>query len=57
MKPDLNYHYTEGDTNVEIYVPSFGDRFYYDSILPLDERTVAFPANRFEITTVRLSFR
>lgn len=49
MKPDINYHYTEGDANVDTYAPTSGDRFYYDSLLPLDERTMVFPADRFEI--------
>lgn len=29
--------------------PASGDRFYYDSLLPFDERTLVIPANRFEI--------
>ncbi len=49
MKPDLNYYYTEGDSNVDSYAPGSGDRFYYDSLLPFDERTMTIPTNRFEI--------
>jgi len=49
MKPDMNYYYTEGDANVDTYAPASGDRFYYDSLLPFDERTMVFPADRFEI--------
>ena len=49
MKPDLNYYYTEGDANRDTYDAVSGDRFYYDSILPFDERTLDFPADRFEI--------
>jgi hypothetical protein len=49
MKPDVNYWYTEGDANVDSYAPASGDRFYYDSILPSDERTMTIPTNRFEI--------
>lgn len=49
MKPDLNYDYHEGDADVDSYAPGLGDRFYYDSVLPYDERTLTFPADRFEI--------
>ena len=48
MKPDLNYYYTEGDSNVDSYAPASGDRFYYDSLLPFDERTMTIPDDRFE---------
>ncbi|MDI6809904.1 MAG: alpha/beta hydrolase, partial [Candidatus Eisenbacteria bacterium] len=48
MKPDLNYWYTEGDSNVDSYAPASGDRFYYDSLLPFDERTMTIPDDRFE---------
>jgi hypothetical protein len=49
-KPDFpDYHYTEGDNNTHSYNPGSGDRFYYDSPLPLDERTMTIPDNRFEI--------
>lgn len=48
-KPDLNYHYADGDSNLNTYEPSAGDRFYYDSLLPLDERDMTFPDNRYEI--------
>ena len=49
MKPDFNYWYTEGDANVDSYAPGSGDRFYYDSVLPFDERTMTIPDDRFEI--------
>lgn len=49
MKPDFNYHYTEGDSNVDTYNPSVGDRFYYNSILPLDEHDLVFFVDRYEI--------
>jgi hypothetical protein len=48
MKPDINYWYTEGDANVTSYAPASGDRFYYDSLLPFDERTMTIPDDRFE---------
>lgn len=49
LKPDLNYHYTEGDANVDTYNTGGGDRFYYDSLVPLDERDLVFQADRYEI--------
>lgn len=49
LKPDLNYHYTEGDANVDTYNTGGGDRFYYDSPVPLDERDMVFQADRYEI--------
>jgi hypothetical protein len=49
MKPDVNYWNTDGDSNTDSYAPASGDRFYYDSLLPFDERTMVIPADRFEI--------
>lgn len=49
LKPDLNYHYTEGDASVDTYNTGGGDRFYYDSLVPLDERDLVFQADRYEI--------
>jgi hypothetical protein len=49
MKPDLNYGYTDGDNDDDSYLPYLGDRFYYDSPLPFDERTLTIPGDRFEI--------
>jgi len=50
-KPELdwNYWHTEGDHNVDSYFPAVGDRFYYNSLQPLDERTLTIPDDRFEI--------
>jgi hypothetical protein len=47
MKPDLNYHYNEGDGDVDTYGP--GDRFFYDSPILFDERDLRFPDDRYEI--------
>ena len=49
LRPDINYWYTEGDDKIDTYKPNKGDRFYYDSLLPYDERTLSFPINTHEI--------
>ncbi len=49
LKPDLNYHYAEGDGVTDTYNPVTGDRFYYDSIVPFDEYDLIFSANRYAI--------
>ncbi|NLG15417.1 MAG: hypothetical protein GX561_14590 [Lentisphaerae bacterium] len=37
------------DGNVNSYAPNNGDWFFYDSLMPNDERTLVIPDDRFEI--------
>lgn len=46
-KPDIHYHYKDKDGDIDTYNPNSedpknGDRFYYDTLIPGDERTLTF---------------
>jgi hypothetical protein len=49
MRPDIDYWYTEGDNDIDTYKPDLGDRFYYAIVPYINERSLLFPANTFEI--------
>ena len=49
LKPDMNYHYEGPATAYDTTAQPTPSRFYYDSLIPLDERTLTFTNDTHEI--------
>jgi len=49
LKPDMNYHYEGPVTAYDSAALPSPSRFYYDSLIPFDERTLTFTNDTHEI--------